>query len=45
MEEREEKGRKKKRKKEKNIIVEKEGFPGAGPAFLAVQWVAAVRYN
>jgi hypothetical protein len=33
------------KKKEKKIAVGEEGFPRAGPALLAVQWVAAVRCN
>jgi hypothetical protein len=44
----EEKRRKEKRKegkKKKKISVGKEGFPGAGPALLAVQQVAAIRCN
>jgi hypothetical protein len=32
----------KKQEKEK-ITVGKEGFPGAGPTLLAVQWVATVK--
>jgi hypothetical protein len=35
---------KNKEKKEK-ITMGKKGFPGAGPALQAVQWVAAVRCN
>jgi hypothetical protein len=42
MEEGEEKERKEKRKK---FTMGKEGFPGAGPTFWAVQWVAAVMCN
>jgi hypothetical protein len=42
IEEGEEKERKNKKKK---IIVGEEGFPGAGPALVSVQWVAAVRCN
>jgi hypothetical protein len=42
----EEKRRKEKRKEErKNITMGKEGFSGAGPTLLAVQWVVAVRCN
>jgi hypothetical protein len=41
-----EEGEKKERKEErKKIPMGKEGFPGAGPSLLAVQWVAAVRCN
>jgi hypothetical protein len=42
MDEGEENERKKKKKK---IAVGEEGLSGAGPALLAVQWVAAVRCN
>jgi hypothetical protein len=33
----------KKKKRRKKITVGKEGFCGAGPALLILQWVAAVR--
>jgi hypothetical protein len=38
-------GEEKERKKKKKIIMEKEDFPGAGPALLAVQQITAVRCN
>jgi hypothetical protein len=44
MEDREEKERKKKRKREK-ITIGEEGFPRVGSTLLAVQQVAAVRFN
>jgi hypothetical protein len=33
------------KKKEKKITMWEEGFPWAGPALLAVQWFASVRWN
>jgi hypothetical protein len=44
MEKGEEKERKKKRRKKK-ITMKEEGFPGARPTLLIVQWVTAVRCN
>jgi hypothetical protein len=40
-------GEEKERKevKGKEVIMGKEGFPGAGPTLLTVQWVAAIKYN
>jgi hypothetical protein len=37
-----EEGEEKERKKKK-VTMGKEGFPGAGPILLAVQWITAVR--
>jgi hypothetical protein len=33
------------KKKEKEITMGEECFPRAGPTLLAVQWIAAVKYN
>jgi hypothetical protein len=37
--------KKKEKRKEQIITVGKDGFPVAGPALLAVQWIAAIRCN
>jgi hypothetical protein len=38
-------GGKRRKERRKKIGMGKEGFPRAGPALLAVQWIAAVRCN
>jgi hypothetical protein len=40
-----EEGDQKERKRKDKFAVGKEGFPGTGPALLAVQWIVAVRCN
>jgi hypothetical protein len=38
-------GEEKERKKKKKISIGRKGFPGPGPALLAVKWVATIRCN